>query len=99
MVMAPHGSANRDDIRIAAIIPLYNGERYISAAIRSILSQTLPASEIIVVNDGSVDDGPRLVEDLGKERPITLLHKANGGQGSARNLGVAHCNSDLIALL
>ena len=42
-------------MRISVVIPVYNGERYISEALDSVLQQTLPADEIIVVDDGSVD--------------------------------------------
>lgn len=84
---------------IAAIIPLYNGARYINESLQGVLAQRLPPDEIIVVDDGSTDDGPRIVEALASQHPIRLLRKANGGQSSARNFGVAHCSSDLIALL
>jgi glycosyltransferase involved in cell wall biosynthesis len=85
--------------RIAAIIPLYNGEKYIGEALASVLAQRLQPAEIVVVNDGSTDDGPRIVEELAARHPIRLLHKSNGGQSSARNFGVAHTTSELIALL
>jgi glycosyltransferase involved in cell wall biosynthesis len=85
---------------IAAIIPLYNGAAYIDAAIRSVLDQERPADEIIVVDDGSTDNGPSIVEAMAAANSkVRLLRKENGGQGSARNYGVAHCSSDLIALL
>jgi glycosyltransferase involved in cell wall biosynthesis len=85
---------------IVAIIPLYNGADYIETAIRSVLDQRRPADEIIVVNDGSSDHGPALVEAMAAKNPkIRLLYKDNGGQGSARNYGVKHSGCDLIALL
>ncbi|MBN9601539.1 MAG: glycosyltransferase [Afipia felis] len=85
---------------IAAIIPLYNGATYIEAAIKSVLGQERPADEIIVVDDGSTDNGSSIVEAMAIEHPaIRLLRKENGGQGAARNYGVMHCGSDLIALL
>ena len=86
-------------MRVAAIIPLYNGARYIGQALESILNQTRPADEIIVVDDGSTDDGPAVVAGMAETHPIRLLHKQNGGQSSARNFGVAHSSSDFIALL
>jgi glycosyltransferase involved in cell wall biosynthesis len=52
-----------------------------------------------VVDDGSTDDGPRIVERLAQSHPIRLLRKPNGGQSSARNFGVTHSKSALIALL
>jgi glycosyltransferase involved in cell wall biosynthesis len=89
----------QDDVRIAAIIPLYNGALYITRSLESVLNQTLPPTEIIVVDDGSTDNGPEIVEKLAQEHPIKLLRKPNGGQASARNFGIANSNCDLIALL
>jgi glycosyltransferase involved in cell wall biosynthesis len=87
------------DLSIAAIIPLYNGARWIEQSIKSVLAQTLAPDEFIVVDDGSTDDGPRIVERLAQSHPIRLLRKPNGGQSSARNFGVAHSKSAVIALL
>jgi glycosyltransferase involved in cell wall biosynthesis len=84
---------------ISAVIPLYNGAPFIEQALRSVFAQTLPASEVIVVDDGSTDEGPAIVERLALEYPLRLLRKENGGQSAARNLGIAHASGDLIALL
>ncbi len=86
---------------IAVVIPLYNGSRHIEEALSSVFKQTVPASEIIVVDDGSTDNdaGAAVVERLAKTHSVTLLRKANSGQSSARNLGVRHSNSELIAFL
>jgi glycosyltransferase involved in cell wall biosynthesis len=81
-----------------AIIPLYNGERYLADTIESVLAQTIKPAEVIVVDDGSDDDGPAIVEKF-ESRGVQLLRKENGGQGSARNHGVAHSSSDLICFL
>jgi glycosyltransferase involved in cell wall biosynthesis len=95
------GGASMTDPSIVAIIPLYNGARWIEQSIRSVFAQTLQPDEFIVVDDGSTDgdEGAAIVERLAKERPVMLLHKPNGGQSSARNFGVAHARSTLIALL
>jgi glycosyltransferase involved in cell wall biosynthesis len=87
------------NLSIVAIIPLHNGAPWIEGAIRSVFTQTVQPDEFIVVNDGSTDDGPAIVEKLAQERPITLLRRPNGGQSAARNFGVAHSKSVLIALL
>jgi glycosyltransferase involved in cell wall biosynthesis len=92
-------SQGKMDVSIVAIIPLYNGARWIEQSIASVLSQTLQPDEFIVVDDGSTDDGPAIVERLAQNHPITLLRKPNGGQSTARNFGVAHSKSALIALL
>src|SRR5882724_4095714 len=86
-------------MRISAVIPLYNGEKYIEQALHSVLSQTLAPADIIVVDDGSTDGGAAIVEKMAALHPIRLLCKENGGQSSARNLGIAHSGGDLIALL
>lgn len=85
--------------RIAAVIPLYNGAKYIATALESVLAQRYRPAEIIVVNDGSTDDGPRIVEEMAAAHSIRLLHRTNGGQSAARNFGVANTTSELIALL
>jgi glycosyltransferase involved in cell wall biosynthesis len=87
------------DLSIVAIIPLYNGEQWIEQSVASVLAQTLSPDEFIIVDDGSTDDGPAIVEKLAQSHPITLLRKANGGQSSARNFGVWNSKSALIALL
>jgi glycosyltransferase involved in cell wall biosynthesis len=84
---------------IAAVIPLYNGSQFIEEAIRSVLAQTVPVDEIVVVDDGSKDDGPEIVEGLSRRHPITLLRKPNGGQSSARNFAVNHTRCSHVAFL
>jgi glycosyltransferase involved in cell wall biosynthesis len=99
--MGPRSSLGETKISVAAIIPLYNGAPFIREALESVLAQTEPADEIIVVDDGSTDDGAgaAIVQEMAKHHPIQLLTKANGGQSSARNLGIAQCTSSHIALL
>ena len=88
-----------NDTEIAAVIPLYNGAEFIEEALHSVLTQTLPPAKIIVVDDGSSDNGPDIVESMARDHAICLLRKPNGGQSSARNLGIAHAKTPLIALL
>jgi glycosyltransferase involved in cell wall biosynthesis len=84
-------------LTISAIIPLYNGAQYIRAALASIQRQTVPPNEIIVVDDGSSDEGPEIVRMFHPD--CTLLSQRNGGQSAARNVGVRHATGDLIAFL
>lgn len=86
-------------LTIATIIPLYNGAAFIGDALESVLMQSVPSDEILVVDDGSSDDGPAIVEAMAKIHPITLLRKPNGGQSSARNFAAERCRSSHIALL
>lgn len=96
--MAPSLLGKR--LTIAAIIPLYNGAQFIEKSVRSVLEQTRPADEIIVVDDGSTDDGMQIAKDLlASYRGVQIHSKPNGGQSSARNFGVSKCSSDLLAFL
>lgn len=86
---------------VAVVIPLFNGRLYVADALKSVFRQTVPANEIIVVDDGSTDDGAQVVRDISvlHKVDIRLLSKENGGQSSARNAGIRAASSDLIALL
>ena len=81
------------------MIPLYNGAAYIADALASVLAQTRPADDIVVVDDGSDDDGSRIVEEIARTHPVRLLRKQNGGQSSARNFGIRATGTTHIALL
>ena len=89
----------KSDKKISVVIPVYNWEKYIEKAIQSVVSQTLPPYEIIVVNDGSTDDSGVIIAELAKKYPIKFFTKENGGQSSARNYGVSVAKGDLIAFL
>lgn len=82
--------------RLSVIMPVHDGERYLGAAIRSVLDQTCGDFEMIAVDDGSTD---RSREILAGYPEITVLHQANAGQSAARNAGIARASSDLIALI
>lgn len=82
---------------LSVVIPAYNNERYINRAIESVLRQTHPANEIIVVDDGSTDNTANVVKAFGKK--IYYLHQANAGPGAARNNGVRAAKSTWIAFL
>ncbi len=86
--------------RISVVIPLYNKGPHILRALDSVAAQTRAADEIIVVNDSSVDDGPRLVEAYPDPR-IKLIHRTTPGPGgyAARNAGIEAATGDWIAFL
>jgi glycosyltransferase involved in cell wall biosynthesis len=83
---------------VSVVIPLYNKEKEIAKAIKSVLSQTYGLFELIVVNDGSTDKGPLIVQSF-KDRRIRLINKTNGGVSSARNFGIQESEFELIAFL
>ena len=84
-------------MKISAIVPLYNTRAYIVEAIDSILAQTRPADEIIVVDDGSTDGGPDLLAGYGAR--VCLIRQANAGGATALNRGIAQATGDTIAFL
>ena len=99
---AKAGLPGRDPqgLSIVAVVPLFNGAAFIEQAILSILTQTHRPDEIVVVDDGSEDAGPDIVRRLARDYPvIRLIQQPNGGQSSARNLGVARSSGALIAFL
>lgn len=82
---------------ITAIIPAYNAGGHIARSLDSVLKQTLPADEIIVVDDGSSDDTAQVVRSFGDK--VTLLQQANAGVSRARNAGIRAAAGDWIAFL
>ncbi|CAN5565304.1 hypothetical protein BH11PLA2_BH11PLA2_05050 [soil metagenome] len=82
-------------MRVSVVIPTYNSAALVVEAVASVLAQTLPAFEIIVIDDGSTDDTATRLQHL----PVTLIQQSNGGVADARNRGVASATGDLIAFL
>ena len=84
---------------VVVIIPFYNGADFIERSVRSVFEQTVPANEVIVVNDGSRPEERAALDALAKRYPFRILDKENGGQGSARNAGVAASTSEYLCFL
>ncbi len=82
---------------LSVIIPVYNGEVYIRAALESVLRQGDASTEVIVVNDGSTDATQDILASFGER--IQVLHQANRGPSAARNAGVRASHGTYIGLL
>jgi glycosyltransferase involved in cell wall biosynthesis len=80
---------------VSVIVPAYNGAKYIAETLESILKQTVPAVEVIVVNDGSTDDTSSIVRSFGKA--VTLIETPQQGRCKARNLGAQKAVSNWLA--
>lgn len=83
--------------RFSVIVPVFNGARTLGRALDSVLAQTCPAHEIIVVDDGSTDDTAQVVGRYADG--VRYLHQANQGVSVARNRGVAAATGDWLAFL
>lgn len=82
---------------ISVIIPAYNAAPFLRNAIDSVLRQTLPPLEILVVDDGSRDDTGRIAESYGA--PVRCLRRENGGLSAARNTGIQAAQGEWLAFL
>lgn len=86
------------NVEVSVIIPLYNKEASIKRAVYSVLSQTFQSFEIIIINDGSTDNGLEIVRGINDNR-IKIIEQKNSGVSAARNRGIMEAVSDLIAFL
>jgi glycosyltransferase involved in cell wall biosynthesis len=87
-----------DDTLISVIIPAHNSAYFISRTLLSVLAQSHRALEVIVVDDGSCDDTPAIVEAMmAEDRRLTLVRTCNRGVSAARNIAIAHSQGEFIA--
>ncbi len=82
---------------LSVIVPVYNVEKYLAECADSILSQTFADFELILVDDGSYDASPQICDDYAKrDERVKVIHKANGGQATARNAGFLQASGEYI---
>lgn len=85
---------------VTVIIPVYNVEQYLNKCIESVRGQTYKNLEIILIDDGSPDRCPQICDEYAEiDNRIRVIHKKNGGQGSARNRALDICSGEYIAFL
>ena len=84
-------------MKISVIIPAYNAEKHVARAIESVLAQTRPADEIIVIDDGSTDGTADVIRSFGDR--VILIQQPNAGVSVARNTGINAATGDWIAFL
>lgn len=83
---------------ISVILPIYNGEKYLSSCIDSILDQTFKDFELIIINDGSIDATEKIIKNYeNKDSRIKSYYKTNSGIVDSLNLGISKAQFDLIA--
>ncbi len=83
------------DLKVSCIIPVFNGERFLHEAISSVLTQTIPPHQIIIVDDGSTDTTAQIIASFGDR--VEHITQANQGPAAARNAGLDRATGDFIA--
>jgi len=86
---------------ISIIVPVYNVENYLAKCLDSLVNQTFPHIEILVVNDGSTDHSEKIIQDYAQKFPdkIKAFTKENGGLSDARNFGIDRAAGDYIGFV
>jgi glycosyltransferase involved in cell wall biosynthesis len=82
---------------ISVVIPVFNGASYVAQAIESVLDQTLAPTEVVVVDDGSSDSTPKIIQRF--PPPVVYRRQANQGPGAARNHGIRESKGEFLAFL
>ncbi|MGB3300614.1 MAG: glycosyltransferase [Phormidesmis sp.] len=84
--------------KVSVVLPVYNVEKYVEAALKSALAQTYPNTEILIINDGSFDQSIAICKKFDDDR-ISIIHQENKGLAEARNTGLRHATGDYVAFL
>ena len=85
---------------ISIIVPVYNVEKYLQRCIESILAQTFPDFELLLIDDGSKDKSGEICDNYAlKDKRIKVFHKQNGGVSSARNYGLHEAQGEWITFI
>lgn len=88
-------------MKVSVIVPVYNVENYLEKCLNSLINQTLKEIEIIVVNDGTLDNSQTIIDEYKCKYSdkITSLKKENGGLSSARNFGLKYATGEFVAFV
>lgn len=85
---------------VSIVVPVYNVENYLEKCVKSIMSQSYKNIEIILVDDGSTDQSGEICEKLKRiDSRVIVLHKENGGQSEARNMGIDYSKGEWITFI
>lgn len=86
--------------KISVIVPIYGVEKYLKECVDSILTQTLSDIEIILIDDGSKDNCPKIIDEYAEQDSrIIAIHKENGGYGQTCNIGLKRATGEYIAIV
>lgn len=87
-------------MKVSVIIPVYKVEQYLNKCVESVVNQTYKDLEIILVDDGSTDNCPKMCDEWAKkDERIKVVHKPNGGLSDARNKGIEIATGDFLCFV
>lgn len=91
----------RLDKKVSVVVPVYNAREFLKECLDSLVNQTLQDIEIIAVNDGSTDDSLEILKEYETKyaSKLRVFSKENGGQATARNMGIAKCEGEYIGFV
>ncbi|MDO5437296.1 MAG: glycosyltransferase family 2 protein [bacterium] len=92
-------SIKKKEIKVSVIVPVYNTGKYLERCLESIVFQTLNDIEIIIVNDGSVDNSAKIIEKFLPDKRVIYIKQENKGQGAARNKGLGFAKGEYISFI
>lgn len=85
---------------LTVLMPVFNGERFVHEAIESILAQTYPHFEFLIINDGSTDDTPAILDEYAaRDTRVRVIHQTNVDQPATLNRGLAEARYDWVAII
>lgn len=91
---------NQRSVKISLIVPCYGVEKYLDRCIKSLVNQTIKDIEIILIDDESLDNVPKMCDEYAnRDSRIKVIHKKNGGLGFARNTGLDIARGEYVAFV
>lgn len=85
---------------VSVIIPVYNVSQYLEDCLESVATQTYPNMEVILIDDGSTDNSPKICKEwCAKDSRFRLIEQKNAGPSAARNTGLRHVQGDFITFV
>ncbi len=93
--MESRGIRSMESGLVSVIIPIFNSERFLAEAVESVLAQSYPTVEIILVDDGSTDGGAKTAQGY----PVRYFFQQHLGPGAARNLGIRQARGEFLSFL
>ena len=87
-------------VKISVLVPIYNSQIYLRECVESILHQTLREIEIILLDDGSVDESPAICDEYARmDARVRVIHKPNSGYGATMNIGLCSARGEYISFV